>query len=215
MQSATVECPHCQSNLEAPVSLHGSEVECPACKKSFVINIKQYANEKKSEVPSSTISFQPVIDLFSKSQNIFAGVSLLALVISIVALVIVLSSSGFPQLKISSDPADAVKKQLAFQVELNSIGEYFWRKNGDKILKSLDIKEIKTNGNWAVAFYKLSIGATEVKEAMFLYKTGDGHWLKVSHYTAEKKCQTNWYKDMKNRIDRFTKDSGEFDVLDL
>ena len=204
MQSATVECPHCHSHLEAPASLHGSEVECPACKRSFIVNIKQYANENKSESTPPAIFSHPIIDLFRKPQNIFIGVSSLALLISIVT-----------QLKISTDPSDAVKKQLVFQVELSSIDAYFWRKNGDKILKSLDIKEIKTNGNWAVAFYKLSLGATEVKEAMFLYKTVDGHWLKVSSYIAEKKCQTNWYKDMKNKIDRFTKDSGEFDVLDI
>ena len=218
MNNTTVECPHCHSKLEAPMSLHGSEVDCPACKRSFVIDIKQNVSmsEKKNTAKPTASLWQTVVNLLCKPQNIFAGISLLALLTSIATLIIVFFSSGGPQVKVSSDPAEAIKNHLSFRVELDSVlGSYFWKKNGAKILKSLDIKEIKTNGNWAVAFYKLSLGATEVKEAMFLYKSADGYWIRVSPYIAEKRCQTNWYNDMKKRVDRFTKDSGEFDILDF
>ena len=154
--------------------------------------------------------------LFGKFQNLPAVISILALLISIAAIIVVLSSSSsFPKLQMSTEPSRAIKNHLTFQIKLKSIGDYFYQKNGDKILDSLDIKEIKTNGNWAIGFYKLSFGATEVKDVMYLYKSVDGYWINTSSYVAEKKCQTNWYKDMKNKIERFVQDSGEFDVLDL
>ena len=108
-----------------------------------------------------------------------------------------------------------LQANLTFQKELSSLGDYFWRKNGDKILKSLEIKEIKVNGNWAVAFYKLSLGATEVKKTMMLYKVNDGYWMEISTYTAKKKCPENWFRDMNEKMERFQKDSGEFDILDI
>lgn len=215
MQNTTVACPHCHSTLETPISLHGSEVECPACKKSFIVEIKQSSTRNKMSNFAPIMMPHQVKELLKKSKNLFAWISVIALFISLISLMIIPFSSRFPQLKFSAVPSESVKNQLVFQTELNSISEYFWRKNGDKILQSLDIKEIKTNGNWAVAFYKLSLGATEVKETMFLYRTGDGYWVKVSPFTAEKRCQTNWFYDMKNRIKHFTKDSGSFDVLDL
>ena len=215
MQNTTIECPHCHSNLEAPVSFQGREVECPACKNSFVIEVKHEPYKPRAVNAVSRVSLSFINTLFENSKNVFIGVSLLGLLISIISLVVVLSTSGIPKLKLASDPSDAVKEIVAFNIEFKRIGMYFWRKNGDKILKSLEIKEIKTNGNWAVAFYKLSLGATEVKKAVFLYKSSDGYWLEAASYIAEKKCQTNWYKDMKNRIERFTKDSEDFDFLDI
>ena len=209
MQNTTVECPYCHAELEAPASLNGSKVECPTCKRSFVMEIEQFQN---------TAPLTESTDGTERKIRISIGVSIAALLISVAVLILILLSSvfpfGMPRLKFSKDAATAVKNGLAFQVEIKSMGDYFWRKNGDKILKSLEIKEIKTNGSWAVVFYKLSHGATEVKDAVFLYKTEDGYWVSASRYTARKKCQSEWFKDMETRIERFTKDSGKFDELD-
>ena len=204
-----VECPYCHAELEGSPSLNGNKVECPTCKKSFVMQLGQSPEwGMRNAIPPTTGGSR-------KSQGISIGISVLALLIAIAALVLVLLSPGMPRQKFSKDAETSVRNHLAFQIEIRSVGDYFWRKNGGKILKSLDIKEIKTNGSWAVAFYKLSLGATEVKDVMFLYKTQDGYWIEISEYTAEKKCQSEWYKDVKDRIDRFKKDSGKFDVLDM
>lgn len=50
---------------------------------------------------------------------------------------------------------------------------------------------------------------------MMLYKVNDGYWMEISTYTAKKKCPENWFRDMNEKMERFQKDSGEFDILDI
>ena len=217
MANINVECPHCQTNLETPDSLIGNEVQCPACGKNFVV---------RTNPPEEKTPMEPRMDSQSRAKlfpsNPMKGRSLffnfilgMSLALSIISLCLVLTTSDVPKRKFETDPEKAVRAHLTFQKEISSIGDYFRRKNGDAILKSLEIKEIKVNGNWAVAFYKLSLGATEVKKTMMLYKVNDGYWMEVSTYSAKKKCPENWYRDMKEKMERFQKDSGDFDILDI
>lgn len=219
MANINVECPHCQTNLESPDTLIGNEVQCPSCGKSFVVTPPQEG--KKSA--ASDMDFQDRTWTDRSFFHLPVSPSLLnrcliglALVLSIVSLFIACSVSGMPKQKFETDPEKAVRAQVTLEKEYNDImGNYFWRKNGGKILKSLEIKEIKVNGSWAVAFYKLSLGATEVKKTMMLYKVNEGYWMKISMGDARKKCPENWFRDMSEKMERFERDSGEFDVLDI
>ena len=40
METKNVFCPHCQSQLDTPVSLEGKEVQCPICKKNFTVTFQ-------------------------------------------------------------------------------------------------------------------------------------------------------------------------------
>ena len=245
MSNANVECPHCHSTLEAPTSLQGSEVQCPACNNNFIVNINAgnpapAVPAAAAPVPAAAApvpaaapmnpqmnapmnapiappsSKLPSLPLPGNIKTILPlALSGLALVASIVAIVITLTAETIPSLKLSSDPDKAAKNYVARQIEISKLDNYFYRKNGSKILKSFEVKDVKTNAGWAVVFYKVSLGTTEVKDAMFLYKTSSGHWVPVSSYTAKKRCQSNWYSDMDEKIDRFKKDNGEFDMLDI
>ena len=212
-----VACPHCRTTLETPDTLVGNEVQCPACGKNFVVKIPS--------VPvGSAVTPPPVQDAgrpsslicVAKSPVIMQCLLGVSLLLSVISLCIALSTSGFPKLKLETDPEKAVRSRLHFEAAVGELsGEYFWRKNGKKILDSLDIREIKINGSWAVAFYKLSLGATEVKDAMMLYKVNDGYWVKISPDDAKKKCPEKWYREMDDKADRFKRDSGKFDIYDI
>ena len=113
-------------------------------------------------------------------------------------------------------PEKAVRSFLKFRLRgIEGATNYFWRKNGNVILDSLDIKETKENGIWAVVFFKMSLGTTEYRDAMMLQKTKDGYWVQVSPYVAKRKCPENWYREMEAKIDRFKKDSVDFDTSDI
>ena len=232
MDKFLVACPHCQSKLEADESMSGVRVACPICDKSFVVRPPQdesapveAADIRDGMKLTSTLSAQANLPVKRSTKLPICALilSCCALLASIVALVFTLIDYKpfavgirMPCLELSKTPEATVKNTLTFQNQLNStMGSYFARTKGAEALKSLTIKEIKTSGNFAVAFYTLTLGATEVKETMFLYRTNDGYWIRLSNYVAKKKCPDKWFADMQDKIKKFTKDSGEFDETDF
>ena len=209
MAEFIAKCPHCGGEFTAAQEWIGQTANCPSCGNPFTIA------PALPEPPDATPVGASVRTSMLQKPAVPLIVAALALLTGIAALLITLFSSDFPKMKFSTDPAQAVKNYLAFNIQLASHKSYFWKKNGGKILRSLEIKEIKTNGDWAVAFYKISLGATENKDTMFLYRSKEGYWVQASSYQAEKRCQSHWYKDIKDRIDNFTKDSGSFDDFEI
>ena len=209
MANLNVTCPHCQTTLEAPDTMLGSETQCPVCGKSFVVtdqSVPPAEPVSKGAIPQPKKAVSPIV-LYCA-----LGVSLL---LSITSLCLALFSSGFPKMSFETTPEKAVRSFLKFRLKAEATTNYFWRKNGSAILNTLDIKETKENGNWAVVFFKMSLGTTEYRDAMMLQKTKDGYWVQVSLYTAKRKCPENWYREMEAKIDRFKKDSVDFDTSDI
>lgn len=223
MTNLNVQCPHCQTVLRTPYSVAGRSIQCPSCGQSFVANAAPPMGNTFAPPPPPPprmgVQGQPN---FSSSPNQAAGVPVpvycilgLSLLMSAAALFFAFNSSGLPKVKLETNPKKAVLAYLTNEIKYFEKDSYFFRKNKTEILKSLAIKEIKTNGRWAVAFYKLSLGATEVKDTMMLYKVNDGYWIRCSMYAAEKKCPEKWLKEMKEKSAQFKKDSGEFDIFDI
>ncbi len=223
MANTNITCPNCQSNLEIDDGLFGNAVECPVCHQSFMIeapaaataaaptgNVQNKFNDLSSKATAQFSEVMSNINGLQGKSMILAG---LAVIISIIALIISLTSSGMPNLKMSKDPEKAVKNHLEYRIQFRGLDSYFWKKNGKKIIKNLSIKEVKTNGNSAVVFFKLSLDATEVKDVMFLRKSREGYWIGVNRNDIPEK---EWLKNLKEKkIDNWLRDNGEFDTSDF
>lgn len=229
MADISVICPHCQSELNVPDSMVGQQATCPVCDRLFVLSAPSPAQERKlppppplkhlrarngGETPSAAA---PAGGLVSRVKGYLPLVlSAVALLTAAAALAVALSRNDFPRLRPSGTREGAVTSALNFEHRLGAAwGDYFEYSKGDEVLKSLKIKEIKSDGNFAVAFYTLSLGATEVKKAMFLYRTNDGYWIRIQPSVAEKKCSEKWFGNMQSKIRDFTRNSGSFDETDF
>ena len=219
MSNLTIKCPYCRTTLEATEELDGNVVNCPACGERFVVKLPNQGQEDTFTQPDFAYSQNVVSRNVSQSTflpTVSVALSAVALILALCALGFLIFTPGFPQKKFSTDSQKAVRYALKFSKDFQSIFNYFWRKNGDKILKSLEIKEIKENGNWAVAFYTLSFEAIEVKNIMILYKNADGYWLSTTSNIATERAPKEWFQNLQKRIEKFTKDSGKFDdFLDI
>ena len=134
MANTNITCPNCQSNLEIDDSLFGNTVECPVCHHNFVIEAPAAAQNTINDFSSrATSHFSEVMSNINGLQGksmILAG---LAVIISIIALIISLTSSGMPNLKMSKDPEKAVKNHLEYRIQFRGLDSYFWKKNGSRI----------------------------------------------------------------------------------
>ena len=217
MSTKSVLCPRCATSLDVPPALTGQKVECPVCKEVFVVEFPAEMPPKQSQQtsPSQGSKFSKTSSPSSLSGTVSVILASLACIIAISALILTLLKNDMPTLKLKKNLEDSLYAHEEFFINIESINNYFYKKNGKKILKSLDIREIKHNGNAAAIFYKLSLGATEVKRVIFMYQTREGFWLAIPEEKAEKKFPDNWLKDMLRKKKQFEKDSGEFDEIDF
>lgn len=242
MGDFTVNCPQCRENLMVSTDFIGQDVSCPACNFVFKVNAPGAPVPPQPQMPVPPMPPQPQMapgapippqmapgmmpgapippqtnagtnlskDLFSVSTFVALG----ALAIAVVALICNLLFSGPDTISFQDTPEDAVEEILDFRFKKNKEDKYDWRKNGSEVLDSLEIKETKINGNFAVVFYQLSRGAMTYHAAMWLKKNKDGYWVSCDASDAKREVAERWVDEMKSRVsDWGRQDSNSLDKL--
>ena len=232
MGDFTVNCPQCRENLMVSTDFIGQDVSCPACNFVFKVNAPGAPVPPQPQMPVPPMPPQPQMapgmmpgapippqtnagtnlskDLFSVSTFVALG----ALVIAVVALICNLLFSGPDTISFQDTPEDTVEEVLRFRFKTYKKDKYDWRKNGSEVLNSLEIKETKLNGNFAVVFYQLSRGAMTYHAAMWLKKNNDGYWVSCDSSDAKREVAERWVDEMKSRVsDWGRQDSNSLDKL--
>ena len=163
---ATINCPHCNNQLNVPDNLNGMQVSCPICNQTFTAGQSAAASAPVFDTPADSGRFS--VGNCNQLPLILGG---LALLLAVIALVMQLMAPSVPYLKFKKDPEDAVKAYVKYNISRAQQSSYFWREHGGEIIDSLKISEVKTSGNFAAVFYTLSRGATTVKRSPFTSAT--------------------------------------------
>lgn len=196
---ATINCPHCNNQLNVPDNLNGMQVSCPICNQTFTAGQSAAASAPVFDTPADSGRFS--VGNCNQLPLILGG---LALLLAVIALVMQLMAPSVPYLKFKKDPEDAVKAYVKYNISRAQQSSYFWREHGGEIIDSLKISEVKTSGNFAAVFYTLSRGATTVKEVTFYERNADGYYISVS----SSKLPKEWYNSISSQVYKFTKDSS-------
>ncbi|MBE6381255.1 MAG: hypothetical protein E7047_10045 [Lentisphaerae bacterium] len=132
-------------------------------------------------------------------------ISLAALVIALGALIYsIFFINSMPQMSFKKDPKKACKAFVDFQIEVEALRDYNVRKNGGEVLSSFEVSEVIQDGDYAAVFYKLSRGATTVKDTMILKRNKDGYYLKASLSDGPE----GWRKKVSRKQDDWEKGSA-------
>ena len=143
------------------------------------------------------------------------AVSLIACLLSLVGMLTCFCQGGPGSIQWAKSPQETVRSVIEFNIKESSRTNYFWHINGKKILRSLEIREIRIEGSCAAVFYRMAMGATEVRRVMFLYRTRGGYWIPMEESALRKKCPEYWLQEMQQKKRHFVGEYGTFDDLDI
>ena len=200
-------CPHCRTELNVQPEWQGMELDCPVCHRRFVCQIAppqgMAAVQPQAPMP---VDNGAQFNVSSSGSPAAIIVAIAALLVAACSLVYALFFTGFdlPEVDFKKDPADAVKEYLRYEIAGRSLCSYDFRKNGKEVLKSFEVTDTKTNGNYAVVFYSLKRKTKTLKKAAWLKKNEDGYWQEASKSDAKKDVPESWMEEREKDIDKWT-----------
>ena len=213
MADIEFNCPKCGNRLSVDEKGIGLTVGCPDCRTSITIPNPKRQNSIQSRTPSDKP--RPGSALFA------LALSMLALIVAGVGLTVALRVNAravvLPQQFCYDDPATMIRKVYENVHRYPDFGAeaYFMYRNRSEVLKTLEIVDVPTNGDLAVAFLRFSVGTRVFRDTHWLRKVDGQYWFitYVSKYGAESEDpnyiqKAEWIAAMEKRKEEWEKGSA-------
>lgn len=111
------------------------------------------------------------------------------------------------------NPADTARAYVEFECENDfriQAESVFMAENSEEILETLDIADVSVAGDYAVAFYRYSIGTDIFRKSLPL-RMVEGKWYS-SHdwkYSSNPPSDEDWLSEVSSRIEEWEEQSAK------